>query len=141
MRISDRSSDVCSSDLHWETLCTQHDFKVPHRLVNGGITRFDSVARGLKLVTKKGIVAVHDAVRPIVSERLIINCFEQAEKLGNAVPAVPCRESLRKGSLDDSRSLSRDDYYLVQTPQCFGSSLLKRARSEDHTSALQSLIR
>src|SRR3546814_7315596 len=84
---------------HWETLCTQHDFKVPHRLVNGGITRFDSVARGLKLVTKKGIVAVHDAVRPIVSERLIINCFEQAEKMGNAVPAVPCRESLRKGSL------------------------------------------
>ena len=112
---------------HWEKLCHEHNFTVPHQLIKGGVTRFDSVRNGLKAVTRKGTVAVHDAVRPLVSPALIRDCFEKAEKLGNAVPAVPCRESLRKGSPDASQSLSREDYFLIQTPQCFESSLLKRA--------------
>ena len=112
---------------YWEKLCKEYDFSVPHQLIKGGVTRFDSVRKGLKAVTRKGTVAVHDAVRPLVSPGLIRTCFERAEELGNAVPAVVCRESLRKGSADSSQSLSREDYFLVQTPQCFNSALLKRA--------------
>ncbi|WP_262713112.1 IspD/TarI family cytidylyltransferase [Anseongella ginsenosidimutans] len=82
---------------YWEKLCKEYNFNVPHLLVKGGVTRFDSVRKGLKEVTRKGTVAVHDAVRPLVSAGLILKCFEKAEELGNAVPAVPCRESLRKG--------------------------------------------
>lgn len=112
---------------YWEELCRKHAFEVPHELVKGGITRFDSVKNGLKAVKRRGTVAVHDAVRPLVSPDLIRKCYEQAEKLGNAIPAVPCRESLRKGTAMSSQGLSRDDYHLVQTPQCFSSTLLKRA--------------
>ncbi|TCS85515.1 2-C-methyl-D-erythritol 4-phosphate cytidylyltransferase [Anseongella ginsenosidimutans] len=116
---------------YWEKLCKEYNFNVPHLLVKGGVTRFDSVRKGLKEVTRKGTVAVHDAVRPLVSAGLILKCFEKAEELGNAVPAVPCRESLRKGGADSSQSLSRDDYFLVQTPQCFNSALLKRAYRQE----------
>lgn len=112
---------------YWEDLCDKYHFSIPHKLVNGGITRFDSVRNGLKAVTQKGIVAVHDAVRPLVSKELITQCFESAEDQGNAVPAVQCSESLRKVGADGSQSLDRKDYYLVQTPQCFSSTILKRA--------------
>lgn len=117
---------------YWEKLCRDHEFILPHQLIRGGVTRFDSVNKGLKAVTRKGIVAVQDAVRPLASADLIRNCFEQAERTGSAVPAVPCRESLRKGNMETSQSLSREDYYLVQTPQCFDSALLKRAYKQPY---------
>src|SRR5690606_11065726 len=38
---------------------------------------------------------------------------------------------LRRGSLDRSESVSRDEYFLVQTPQCFDSTLLRRAYRQE----------
>jgi len=116
---------------YWEGLCDQYDFRIPHELIKGGVTRFDSVKNGLKAVKGKGVVAVHDAVRPLASHQLIRNCFETARDKGSAVPAVPSRESLRRGSLDRSESVSRDEYFLVQTPQCFDSTLLRRAYRQE----------
>lgn len=111
----------------WESLCRKHRFELPHRLVKGGVTRFDSVKKGLAAVKRKGIVAIHDAVRPLASGKLIRACYENAAEKGNAVPAVPCRDSLRNVKEAASRMLNREDYCLVQTPQCFDSAILKRA--------------
>lgn len=116
---------------YWEGLCDQYDFRIPHELIKGGVTRFDSVKKGLRAVKGKGIVAVHDAVRPLLSPQLIRTCFETAEQKGNAVPAIPCRESLRKGNSDASESVIREEYHLVQTPQCFDSTALKRAYRQE----------
>ncbi|MCX8483025.1 MAG: 2-C-methyl-D-erythritol 4-phosphate cytidylyltransferase, partial [Crocinitomicaceae bacterium] len=51
---------------YWQELITKYTFTIPHTLVSGGDTRFQSVKNGLSLVSE-GMVAIHDGVRPIVS--------------------------------------------------------------------------
>ena len=55
---------------YWNELCREYDFRIPHRLADGGETRFHSVANGLAEVPDgetDALVAVHDGVRPFVS--------------------------------------------------------------------------
>ena len=74
----------------WNRLCVQADFDIPHQIVSGGATRYESVRNGLASCGDEGVVAIHDGVRPLVSERLITACFETAEKEGSALPVIPC---------------------------------------------------
>ncbi len=111
----------------WESLCEQYHVDLPHRVAPGGVTRFDSVKNGLDLIVDEGLVAVHDAARPLVSESLIRAAFDCAIKLGNGVPAIPVQESMRKMEHDLSSPVDRNLYRLIQTPQIFTSGSLKSA--------------
>lgn len=112
---------------YWEDQCSVL-FNLPaHRLVAGGKTRAASVANGLALVPENGIVAIHDAVRPLCSTSLINNLFEVCEAMGSAVPVVPCSDSLRMVTPTGSQTVLRENYRYVQTPQVFLSSALKNA--------------
>lgn len=114
----------------WEELCVLHQFPFsPKRVVKGGKTRFHSVQNALKKVTQKGIVGVHDGVRPLVSRETIINCYTKAEQLGNAVPVVEVVDSLRYVSKQEgtNKAVTRSCYKSVQTPQCFRSDLILEA--------------
>lgn len=95
----------------------------------GGTTRTDSVISGLSLVNKASqLIGIHDAVRPFVSEALIIRCFALAAKLGNAIPAVAAKDSYRMVYEDGSSEvLDRDSLRHIQTPQVFKAELLKEA--------------
>lgn len=111
----------------WEELCRTHHFTQPHQLVKGGQTRFDSVKNGLKNVPAKSIVAIHDAVRPLISTSTIVKAFAVAEEKGSAVVAIPANESLRRVSTKATEAVNRADYWMVQTPQIFPISTLKKA--------------
>lgn len=111
----------------WGKLCRKHDFTVEHEVCSGGETRFQSVKNGLKYVDEKGLVAIHDAVRPVVSLSLIDRCFEEASQKGNAIPAMPLKDSVREISGDENRPVDREKFRLMQTPQVFETSLIKRA--------------
>jgi 2-C-methyl-D-erythritol 4-phosphate cytidylyltransferase len=101
------------------------------RITNGGETRFESVRNGLALVDNgQSLVAIHDAARPFVSQQTIKNCFETAAQKGNAVPCVPVNDSLRKISNNVNSSVNRNEYKIIQTPQCFISGRIKQAFSE-----------
>lgn len=118
----------------WEELCVLYEFPFsPKRVVKGGKTRFHSVKNALALVVEKSIVAVHDGVRPLVSKETIINCFEEAEKKGNAIPVVDVIDSLRFVSKQEgtNQSVTRSCYKVVQTPQCFNSDVLLRAYQQE----------
>lgn len=117
---------------YWEDLCVQYNFAVPHRLVKGGVQRFHSVNNGLKTIKGNGIVAVHDAVRPLVSSELILTSYQVAEEKGSAIAAVQPTDSVRMIQGEDTLSLKRDELYLIQTPQTFEVSLLKRAYKADY---------
>lgn len=100
----------------WRDLCLQHAFTLPHTIATGGPTRFHSVKNGLKCLglspnpspireersltpnpsPENGLVAVHDGVRPFVSEDVIRRCFAAARDHGAAVPVVPVVETLRQ---------------------------------------------
>lgn len=112
----------------WEQLCLEHDFQVSHQLVKGGVERFDSVKNGLKKIKGEAIVAIHDAVRPLVSSELISSAFLQAEEKGNAIAALQAVDSVRIQSAGQASStLDRKEIFLIQTPQTFQYKQLKQA--------------
>jgi 2-C-methyl-D-erythritol 4-phosphate cytidylyltransferase len=111
----------------WASLCKAHQFDIKHSVVKGGGTRFQSVSNGLAKVTDlNALVAIHDGVRPLVSKEVVDKCFEEAEKNGNAIPVVKPVESVRFTEESGSFPVNRDKVFLVQTPQVFKASIIKR---------------
>lgn len=100
-----------------------------HTVVAGGATRTASVAAGLAAIPADagGLVAVHDAARPLADSRLIADGWRYAELYGATLPGVPVSDSLREGTAEDSRSVDRSRFFAVQTPQVFGLALLREA--------------
>ena len=111
----------------WYKLCEKHLFKIPHQVVEGGKTRFQSVKNGLASIQEEGIVAVHDGARPLVSVDLIKHCYTKAVENGSAVPYVPLNESLRKLKGTKNKIVDRSSIVVIQTPQCFDVKTLKKA--------------
>lgn len=113
---------------YWKELCKQHSISVPHAIVEGGATRFQSVKNGLNSIAEtEGIVAIHDGVRPLVDVEVIKNSYEMAALQGNAVAAMPSKDSIRVFSPTESKALDRSVCYIVQTPQTFQLALIKKA--------------
>ena len=112
---------------HWKEICLEHDCETRYQLVDGGPTRFHSVKNGLKHIPNDSLVAVHDAVRPLVSAKLIGRLYDFAQKFGNAIPVIESHDSVRITDHAMSSPLPRQKVRLVQTPQCFHASLLKKA--------------
>lgn len=113
---------------YWQELCAEYQFAVPHRIADGGATRFHSVQSGLALADEaEALIAVHDGVRPFVSSEVIEACYREAEAHGAVVPVIPIVETVRHLLPEGSVTVPRDAYRLVQTPQTFRASLLRRA--------------
>lgn len=111
----------------WKDLCQQHHFQHPHRLSPGGITRFDTVKIALEGIDDDGLVAIHDAVRPLVSQKTIAEAFRRAATSGNGVPCVTISDSVRMLNQTGSHPLERSSLRAVQTPQVFDKLKLKTA--------------
>jgi len=119
---------------YWKQLCKTHNFNIPHTLLSGGETRFHSVKAAFDTINNTDcIVAVHDAVRPLISSALIDSAYIQAAEKGNAIVAVKSRDSVRQVKGEVSLSLRRDEIYLVQTPQIFQYGQLKAAYQQEYT--------
>jgi 2-C-methyl-D-erythritol 4-phosphate cytidylyltransferase len=111
----------------WVAICKSDNINISHRIVKGGATRFDSVKNGLESINDIGVVAVHDGVRPFVTSKAILDSFHHAYTHGNAVLAVPLKDSIRRKKDNDTIAEPRSDFFLIQTPQTFEIGLLKRA--------------
>jgi 2-C-methyl-D-erythritol 4-phosphate cytidylyltransferase len=107
---------------YWNQLCDKYP-TVPHILVSGGHTRFQSGLNGLKTIDNEGLVAIHDGVRPFVSPAIIQESFKVAAEKGTAVVSVPSKDSVRV----NGQAIDRSTVRLIQTPQTFQVSLIKKA--------------
>lgn len=116
---------------YWKQLCEKHRFTIRHLIANGGETRFHSVRNGLALVSGGGLVGVHDGVRPFVSQEVIRRCYDRAATEKAVIPVVDVVDTVRQVTESGSRTVNRDDYKLVQTPQVFDADLLRRAYAQD----------
>jgi 2-C-methyl-D-erythritol 4-phosphate cytidylyltransferase len=125
---------VLNKEMHsqWNELVAQHNFTTPVKIAEGGETRFHSVKNGLALLKDEGIVAVHDAVRPLVSAKTILSAYKTAEMYGNAVPAIPLHDSIRQIESSKSIAVDRSKYCVIQTPQCFSTEIIKRAYLKEY---------
>jgi 2-C-methyl-D-erythritol 4-phosphate cytidylyltransferase len=98
------------------------------------------VQNGLALVPDdaEGVVGVHDGVRPFPSIEMIRNCYETARTAKAAIPVIPVVETVRQlfsngqQDLRTSKTVPRDEYRLVQTPQTFDIQLLKAANRQPY---------
>ena len=117
----------------WKSICEEHSCSVPHRVIKGGATRFYSVKKGLEGIDyDNGLVAIHDAVRPLVNIGTIKRCFESAIKYGNAIPAITPDDSVRVNLPDGNKPADRKNIYLIQTPQIFSLAAIRKAYLQDY---------
>lgn len=122
---------------YWKNLCEKYSFNEQVMLANGGETRFHSVKNGLSLIpdNAKGIVGVHDGVRPFPSVETICRVYDKAMEMGAAVPVAPVVDTLRHVSGEfHSETVPRSEYRIVQTPQAFDIQLLKDAYTQQYSS-------
>ncbi len=116
----------------WNRLISEYRFTIPHQIAPGGTERFYSVKKGLAMIQDTGVVAIHDGVRPLVSEKVIKQSFQAAQKSGGAIPVIRPAESLRKISKNENLPVNRNDYRLVQTPQTFQTKRIKKAYEQPY---------
>ena len=112
---------------YWHDLCEKYSFTHAHILSKGGETRFQTVKNALSLIHYDRIVAIHDAVRPLVSQHTIGQGYRDAVTFGNAVPVIPVNESIRWSEGKKNQTVDREHLRIVQTPQVFEASIIKRA--------------
>jgi 2-C-methyl-D-erythritol 4-phosphate cytidylyltransferase len=117
----------------WKSLCNEYNFQIKHKIVTGGQTRFHSVSNGLSEINGTGIVGIHDAVRPLVSQETLSRCYNVAIELGNAIPAIELVDSIRQITSNTSVQVNRDSYRLIQTPQVFNVNIIKKAFEQNYT--------
>jgi len=116
----------------WKTLCKKNNFTIKHKIIEGGKTRFHSVKNGLSVINEESLVAIHDGVRPLVSNETISRAFHYAKIFGNGIPVVPINESVREIYEKDNKPIERKKLCIVQTPQCFKSSIIKKAYKQNY---------
>lgn len=119
---------------YWREYCLSRNFTCPQVLVAGGITRFHSVRNALAKVPEGALVAIHDGVRPLVTEDLVRKLFEMAEQKQAVVPVIPCVDTMKvlenkDGALKTipGAKADRSVLYGAQTPQIFHSEVVKNA--------------
>lgn len=111
------------------------DLGVDH-LVPGGLHRHDSVAAGLAHVPQDcDLVAVHDAVRPLVPLRAIVEALAVAEQIGAACVGMPLQDTVKRVADGDivEQTIPRKRLWVAQTPQVFRTALLRQAYQRLHS--------
>jgi 2-C-methyl-D-erythritol 4-phosphate cytidylyltransferase len=111
----------------WNGIAKKYNLTKPITITKGGDTRFQSVRNGLDVISGNGLVAIHDGVRPLVSNDIISNSFKLAEENQAAVAAVPLKDSIRITEKNSSKAIDRSQFRLIQTPQTFDVQLIKKA--------------
>lgn len=117
---------------YWKRLCEEYHCTISHRIVEGGKERFNSVQNGLQCIEGSGVVAVHDGVRPLISQRMLADGFKMAEEQGSAVPYVDSVDSLRVIDSDGTRTLDRSKIKRIQTPQIFSVQELQTVMHREY---------
>lgn len=98
------------------------------KLVFGGKTRIESVRKGLKYVDENSNVAIHDAVRPLISKAMIDKLISSV-KNNCIVPGAKLKDSARVFENGKAVYINREKIIKIQTPQCFYAKDIKEAYS------------
>jgi len=104
-------------------------------IIGGGVTRPDSVRNALAHISARYPAAetgvlIHDAARPLVTQRIIADCataLRQHDAVGTAVPASDTILVVADGVI--AHVPARESLYRAQTPQCFRLEVIARAHA------------
>ncbi len=100
-------------------------------IIPGGKERYNSVYNGLLCAKKRGadIVMIHDAARPLISQRMISDSIEATMSYGASTVAMPVKDTIKiveenNDGIFGKTTPDRNLLYQIQTPQTFKIDLL-----------------
>ena len=98
-----------------------------YKLVIGGNERYESSKKGLLACSRKSRnIILHDAARPLITEKLINDCINYLKDYDAVAPFINVNDSLIMTN-DVAQYLDRDKVKLIQTPQAFNKNILMSA--------------
>lgn len=110
-----------------------YNFKKEIHLVKGGSDRQESVYNCLKTIdSSDNVVLIHDGVRPLINESIILRSIEAALEFGACAAGMPLKDTIKLVD-DDKMALNTPDrsmYYSVQTPQSFKYDVIFKAHKD-----------
>lgn len=95
------------------------------RFADAGKTRQHSIYNGLKaskdITPDDGVVIIHDAARPLVSEKIISDCLSAAAQFGGAMPVITVKDTVyfSKSGNQIDELLDRNSLFAGQAPEAF----------------------
>ena len=119
-----------------ETVINEERFEFssekPLTMIAGGATRAESVRNGLDVIDEfKGVVAVHDGARPLVTSEEIDSVIQAAEQTGAACLGTSVTDTIKRVADDRIvETVDRSNLWRAATPQCFDVEILRRAYDE-----------
>lgn len=105
--------------------------KVTHILC-GGAERYLSVWNALKEMDEGGYVFIHDGARPFIDGKLIQRAYDEVVKSKACVVGMPVKDTIKiaDDKLNVEETPDRSRVWMVQTPQVFETTLVKRAYAD-----------
>ena len=122
-----RGSDI---DYVREEIVEKYGFQKVRRIVSGGKERFNSVNNGIKACDKRNkIIMIHDAARPCISNRMILDSISAARRYKACTVAMPVKDTIKVVDEDGFAvdTPDRRTLYQIQTPQTFDRKTLEEA--------------
>lgn len=114
----------------WEVIlqayANQYNITKLKWIFEGGDSNQESIHNGLVGLKEAGcndddIILVHDGVRPLVSEEIIVNNIDTCKKYGYAVTGLICKEAIMelKGQTIHKIEIPRERLVRTQTPHTY----------------------
>jgi 2-C-methyl-D-erythritol 4-phosphate cytidylyltransferase len=108
---------------------------LPYTLVEGGVTRSESVSRAFAaahLPADDDLVLVHDAARPIVDPLEVKAVVDAADATGAAIAAFSLVETIKRVETGKIRAtVPRGDLVAATTPQAFRAGIFRRGLAKE----------
>ncbi len=109
-------------------------------VIAGGASRQESVRKGLEVLPQDTeIVAVHDAARPLIATKTILQTLEAAKKHSAALPVASVTDTIHQMDAEGKSSgiLDRNLLKRAQTPQIFDCEKLLQVHFKAAAEKLQ----
>lgn len=109
----------------------KYNFRKVKKIVEGGKLRQDSVYNALINLEceKDDLILIHDAVRPFISKRKILELIKAAEKEKCVILGLPVNETIKRADKNNivTQTIDRNNVWSIQTPQVFQFDILKKS--------------
>ena len=111
-------------------LVARNNYQKVKKILQGGKERYDSTLAAIGAYTDDETnMLFHDAVRPLVSERIITDCIEALQHYNAATVAAMTTDTIL--SVDSNGCIDfiprRETLRNTQTPQCFRAGIIREA--------------
>lgn len=113
-----------------ESLVVKNQYKKVRKILAGGKERYDSSLAAIRAYTcDEDNLIFHDAVRPLITERIINDCISALDKFNAVDVAIKATDTIIQVGADDCITSipDRNELRNGQTPQCFKRRTIAKA--------------